>query len=107
MAEKTAAPDPAPLTRREIIDRLRRRLGLSGREAGLMLDAFLESLSAQLEDGGAATFSGFGRFETRLSPARPGRNPATGQAALIPARRRPVFTLSRTLRTMLKEAQEE
>lgn len=99
--------DQAPLTRREVIDRLRRRLGLSGREAGLMLDDFLESLAEQLEEGGAVTLSGLGRFETKPTPARTGRNPATGQAAEIPARRRPVFTLSRTLRTMLKETGEE
>jgi len=99
--------DQTPLTRREIIERLRRRLGLSGREAGLMLDGFLESLAGQLEEGGAVTLSGLGRFESKLSPARTGRNPATGQAAEIPARRRPVFTLSRTLRTMLKETGED
>lgn len=97
----------APLTRREIIDRLRRRLGLSGREAGLLLDGFLETLAEQLEEGGAVTLSGLGRFETKVTPARPGRNPATGEATEIPSRRRPVFTLSRTLRTMLLETGEE
>lgn len=96
-----------PLTRREIIERLRHRLGLSGREAGLMLDGFLECLAEQLEEGGVVTLSGLGRFESKLSPARPGRNPATGQAAEIPARRRPVFTLSRSLRTMLLQTGEE
>lgn len=96
-----------PLTRREIIDRLRRRLGLSGREAGLLLDGFLETLAEQLEEGGAVTLSGLGRFETKMTPARVGRNPATGEASEIPARRRPVFTLSRTLRTMLLETGEE
>ncbi len=97
---------PGPLPRREVVDRLRRRLGLSGREAGLFLDSFLESVSAQLEAGGAVTLSGLGRFEAKPTPARPGRNPATGREVLIPARRRPVFTLSRTLRTMMKDDPE-
>jgi len=91
------------LTRKEIAGHLRRRLGLSGREAGLFLDAFLESIGGQLEEGGAVTLSGLGRFEGKFTPARPGRNPATGREVLIPARIRPVFTLSRTLRTMMKE----
>lgn len=103
----TTSPGRPPLTRQEIIDRLRHRLGLSGREAGQLLDAFLETLAEQLEDNGTVTLSGLGRFETRLTPARMGRNPATGRAAAIPSRRRAVFTLSRTLRTMLKEAVED
>lgn len=97
----------APLTRKEIVDILRNRLGLSGREAGLVLDNFLESLAAQLEEGGAVSFSKLGRLETRLTPARPGRNPATGVEVMIPARIRPVFTLSRSLRNMLKGVSEE
>ncbi len=105
MAAETAR-EAAPLTRRDIVDRLRRRLGLSGREADLLLDGFLEALAGQLEQGGAVTLSGLGRFETRPTPSRPGRNPATGEIVPIPARRRPVFTLSRSLRTMLKDGEE-
>ena len=92
----------SPLTRRVLVDRLRARLGLSAREAGEILDDFLEILSDQLAEGGAASFRGLGRFETRLSPPRPGRNPATGEVVIIPARRRPVFTLSPDLRAALR-----
>ena len=92
----------AALTRRGLVDRLRARLGLSAREAGNLLDDFLEILAGQLAAGGAASFRGLGRFETRPSPSRPGRNPATGRPVSIPARRRPVFTLSPDLRAALK-----
>jgi integration host factor subunit alpha len=97
----------SPLTRRGLVDRLRARLGLSAREAGEVLNGFLEILSEQLAEGGAASFRGLGRFDTRLSPTRPGRNPATGQPAPIPARRRPVFTLSPDLRALLREGRAE
>jgi len=93
---------PVPYTRQELLDQLRRRLGLSGREAGLMVDAFLETIASQLEEGGAATLSGLGRFDTRRTVPRPGRNPATGREVIIPSHVRPVFTLSRSLRTMIK-----
>ncbi len=102
-AEGEAGAKPAPYTRRELSDRLRRRLGLSGREAGLLVDAFLESLAAALAEGGTVTLSGLGRFGLRQSRARTGRNPATGREVLIPPRLRPVFTLSRSLRTMMKD----
>lgn len=90
------------LTRKGIIEELRQKAGLSSREAGLLLDGFIESLSAQLEKGGVVSLSGLGRFEVKLTPARPGRNPATGQEFMIPERLRPVFTLSRSVRTKLK-----
>jgi nucleoid DNA-binding protein len=89
------------LTRRVLVDRLRARLGLSAREAGAVLDDFLEILAGQLAAGGAVSFRGLGRFETRLSPPRQGRNPATGEPVPIPARRRPVFILSPDLRRRL------
>jgi len=102
MARSPASP--LTLTRRGLVDRLRARLGLSAREAGEFLDGFLDILAGQLAEGGAASFRGLGRFETRLSPPRPGRNPATGQAVSIPARRRPVFTPSPDLRTLMRNA---
>jgi nucleoid DNA-binding protein len=93
----------ASLTRRVLVDRLRDRLGLSAREAGEALDSFLEILTGELSEGGAASFRGLGRFETRLSPPRPGRNPATGQPVVIPAHRRTVVTLSPELRGHLRK----
>jgi nucleoid DNA-binding protein len=93
------------LTRRVLVDRLRARLGLSAREAGEILDSFLDTLAGQLAEGGAVSLRGLGRFETRLSPPRPGRNPATGQPVSIPARRRPVFTLSPDLRARLRDGE--
>lgn len=86
------------LDRRAIGQVLSRRLGLSARESALLLEAFLEAITEQLERGGAVTLSGLGRFSTRTTKARPGRNPATGEAALVPARIKPCFTLSRSLR---------
>ena len=95
------------LTRQEIVDHLRHRLGLSGREAGLLVDGFLEAIADQLAEGGVVSLSGLGRFEVRPTPPRPGRNPATGREVMIPGRLRPVFTLSRGLRTMLKDGKED
>lgn len=93
----------ATLTRRDIIDELRQKTGLSSREAGLVLDGLLESLATQLEKGGVVSLSSLGRFEAKLTPARPGRNPATGEEVMIPERLRPAFTLSRAVRTKLKD----
>ncbi|UQZ89043.1 integration host factor subunit alpha [Deltaproteobacteria bacterium Smac51] len=99
-------PEHTPTTRREIGERLSRRLGLSARESNLILESFLEAVAGQLEAGGAVTLSGLGRFSVRKTKPRPGRNPATGEAALIPSRLRPAFTLSRSLRKLIKDEEE-
>ena len=96
----------APLTRQAVTDIICHRLGLSHRQANLILGDILEIMSEHLEAGAAITLSGLGRFETKITPARMGRNPATGKPASIPSQRRPVFTLSRTLRDKIKGQNE-
>ncbi|MGL4207910.1 MAG: HU family DNA-binding protein [Candidatus Adiutrix sp.] len=105
-SQNEEAQTPPPLTRREITMALSSSLALSAREAGLILDSFLEAIAANLQSGGVTTLSGLGRFETKKSPSRPGRNPKNGEIAQVPPRLRPVFTLSRSLRQQIKNAQQ-
>lgn len=51
------------------------------------VDAFFEEISNALANGEEVKLSGFGRFSLREKKPRMGRNPRTGQAALITARR--------------------
>ncbi|MAB72566.1 MAG: DNA-binding protein [Planctomycetaceae bacterium] len=46
-----------------------------------VLDAVLEGV----ERDGSVTLAGFGTFERKHREARPGRNPRTGEALVIPA----------------------
>ena len=91
-----------PLTRAEILDQARLRLGLSRRVADEILDELLAAIGRELAAGREVTISGLGRFGVKWKKSRPGRNPRTGALAVVPARRRVVFQLSRTLRAGLK-----
>ncbi len=44
-----------------------------------MVEAFFEEIRNALETGDGVKLSGFGNFQLRDKPQRPGRNPKTGQ----------------------------
>ncbi len=56
-----------------------------------VLNILLETVTQSLVRGEAVTLTGFGRFDVREQAARTGRNPQTGEALQIPARRIPKF----------------
>ena len=55
------------------------------------VDTFFDCISQQLADGGRVELRGFGAFSTRQRDARTGRNPRTGEAVEVPAKRVPYF----------------
>ncbi len=75
------------LTKADLVERLFDELGLNKREAKELVDQFFEEICQALEDGTEVKVSGFGNFELRDKRQRPGRNPKTGEAVPISARR--------------------
>ena len=57
-----------------------------------------------LERGEAVKLSGFGNFQLRDKPQRPGRNPKTGEEIPITARRVVTFHASQKLKGMVEES---
>ena len=90
--------DGKTTTKAEIADALFERLGLNKREAKDMVDAFFEEVCQALERGEAVKLSGFGNFQLRDKPTRPGRNPKTGEEIAITARRVVTFHASQKLK---------
>lgn len=86
------------LTKIELIQAVADGIGLNSREAKEMVEAFFAEISACLETGEEVKLSGFGAFNLRDKPARPGRNPKTGESAVIAARRVVTFHPSATLK---------
>lgn len=87
------------LTKAELSDLLFEKVGLNKREAKDMVEAFFEEISSALEMGDGVKLSGFGIFELREKPERPGRNPKTGEDVPIKARRVVTFHASAKLKT--------
>ncbi|MDR2614743.1 MAG: integration host factor subunit alpha [Candidatus Accumulibacter sp.] len=87
------------LTKAELADLLFERIGLNKREARDMVEAFFEEIRNALVRGEGVKLSGFGNFQLRDKPQRPGRNPKTGEEIPISARRVVTFHVSQKLRT--------
>jgi nucleoid DNA-binding protein len=87
-----------PLTRADLVNDLRERVGLSARDASGILDAALRIVADVIAAGGQVNLPELGRFMAKPTPARSGRNPKTGQYATVPAKIRPCLRASRSLR---------
>ena len=92
------------LTKAEMADRLYEEVGLNKREAKEFVDAFFDGLRGALEQGNQVKLSGFGNFQVRDKPPRPGRNPKTGEVIPISARRVVTFHASQKLKSVVEGA---
>jgi DNA-binding protein HU-beta len=80
------------VTKTEFIDEVAERAGLSKKDAGSAVDAFLTTIQDALKRGSDVNFAGFGKFSVSDRAAREGRNPATGDKIQIAASRVPKFS---------------
>ncbi|MBO9680882.1 MAG: integration host factor subunit alpha [Acidovorax sp.] len=92
------------LTKAQLADLLFDQIGLNKRESKDMIDAFFDLISQSLVDGKDVKLSGFGNFQIRIKAPRPGRNPRTGEAIPIQARRVVTFHASSKLKEQIQDA---
>lgn len=86
------------VTKAELAVSLHDELGLNKRESKEFVEQFFETVKVALEEGSSVKLSGFGNFGLRDKPARPGRNPKTGEEIPISARRVVTFKASQKLK---------
>lgn len=91
------------LTKAELAVALFERVGLNKREAKDLVDSFFEEIRIALERGDTVKLSGFGNFQLRSKPQRPGRNPKTGEEIPISARRVVTFHASQKLKSLVEK----
>lgn len=90
------------LTKAELAEMLFERVGLNKREAKDMVETFFEEIRDALVRGESVKLSGFGNFQLRDKPQRPGRNPKTGESIPISARRVVTFHASQKLKAQIE-----
>ncbi|MDO4705776.1 integration host factor subunit alpha [Allofranklinella schreckenbergeri] len=95
--------EPASLTKAQLADLLYERIGLSKRESKDIVDAFFDLIARRLIEGESVRISGFGNFQVRSKAPRPGRNPRTGEAIPIEARRVVTFHASNKLKDKVQQ----
>jgi integration host factor subunit alpha len=81
-------------------------VGFTKREAREMVESFFEEMRNALENGEGVKLSGFGNFQLRDKPRRPGRNPKTGEEIPITARRVVTFHASQKLKALVEQSHD-
>ena len=71
---------------------------VSKRDAKEMVDTFFDLIAKTLMEGQNVKIQGFGNFQLRSKSSRPGRNPRTGESALIEERQVVTFHPSNQLK---------
>ena len=90
------------LTKAHLAELLFEHIGMNKRESKDMIDAFYDLIADALVEGNDVKISGFGNFQIRTKAPRPGRNPRTGEAIPIQARRVVTFHASHKLKDQIQ-----
>lgn len=86
------------MTKADIVEDVAQRTGLTKKEVGETVDLFLQKVGDLLSEGKHLEIRGFGTFKVKERKARMARNPRTGETVPVPARRVPVFKVSKMLK---------
>jgi len=92
--------------KKDIRECLYRKLGLSKRECGDIVDGFFKILRSSLEDGDDVMITGFGSLMVKHKKARMGRNPHTGETMEITERDVVTFKVSKVLQKQINGAKK-
>jgi integration host factor beta subunit len=76
---------------------------LGSRDLEIVVNTMFDSMTSALVTGDRVEIRGFGSFSVRHRRAREGRNPKTGVAISVPAKRVPFFTVGNELRRRVNE----
>ena len=83
----------------ELVAAVAEKAELTKKDAEIMVNALLATVTETLAKGEKVQLIGFGNFETRNRAAREGRNPRNPEEAVqIPASKAPVFKAGKSLR---------
>ncbi|MBI5655456.1 MAG: integration host factor subunit alpha [Geobacter sp.] len=91
------------MTKADIIERVAEQCGIMKKDAVGMVESVFSIIKSTLETGEDIKVSGFGKFEVREKHERRGRNPQTGEAIVIEARRILSFKPSTILKNALQD----
>jgi len=75
------------MNKTQLVDAMAKDAGISKAAAKKALESFLDSVEGAMKKGDKVSLIGFGTFSVQTRKARDGRNPATGKAIKIPAKK--------------------
>jgi DNA-binding protein HU-beta len=85
------------MNKAELVAKMSDDAGISKTQANAAVDSMIEAVSKTLKGGGKVTLVGFGTFSVSKRKARAGRNPKTGEAIKIKAKKVAKFKAGKEL----------
>jgi integration host factor subunit beta len=92
------------MTKSELIDAIAGRGELTKARAELVVNTVFDAMIDALEQGEGIEIRGFGSFTMRPYKPYSGRNPRTGQAVSVPAKRLPFFKVGKELKELVNQS---
>jgi len=89
------------MTKADIIEMIYSKIGFSKKESAEIVEMVFDTIKDTLQKGERIKISGFGNFVVRQKRSRVGRNPQTGEAIEILARRVLTFRPSQVLKAII------
>ncbi|WP_459499973.1 HU family DNA-binding protein [Bacillus sp. C1] len=90
------------MNKTELIKNVAQTAEISQKEASVVVQTVVESITNTLAAGEKVQLIGFGTFEVRERAARTGRNPQTGEEMQIAASKVPAFKAGKELKEAVK-----
>lgn len=91
------------MTKADIVERISEKMSCTKKEAIEYTEVVFALMKSTLETGEKLKIAGFGNFEVKQKKDRRGRNPQTGEAITIGARRILTFKPSNVLKSALNK----
>lgn len=88
------------MNKKELVEKLIEKTG--DKKAEKVLNAFVETVKETLADGENVQLVGFGTFEVREKASRECRNPMTGEAIHVAAKKVPAFKAGKGFKEAVK-----
>jgi len=91
------------MNKAELIAKVAEKTGLTKADTKKAINGTIDAISETMASGEKVTLVGFGTFGVNDLAARKGRNPQTGKAIDIPARKKPAFKAGKQLKELVNK----
>ena len=91
------------MTKADLVEKVSREAEMTKKDAEQLVEIIFESIVDSLNKGEKIELRGFGSFRVRERNARKGRNPKTGEAVDIPAKRVAYFKPGKELKELIND----
>ena len=94
------------MTKTQLVGKLAEETGLSRKQVEQVLGALVDTVRKAIKKGDTVKIPDLGGWRLRSMKARMGRNPQTGEAIKIPARKKVGFTVARSFKQAILGAKK-